>query len=225
MELQSGDVALRANAGTVDDDGLVLDRRAGRISSTQPVVDALGAIAINDVHVLLQPSLGHHLGLVLRGEGLSHRVSDQDPDATGQPLLTAAALDGTPAAAKTARMLNQFSRIARDRLQHAPFNRDRRRQELPPANAILFRGAGTLPRDLPPFPQRWGLKTAFVAGAPMYRGLARLLGMAVVSFAPDDGVTGVAGSNLAHKIATAIRGTHLMPILLGLVGRSPLYGA
>lgn len=204
MELQAGDVAFRANIGTVDKDCIVLDRRAGRINSTQPIVDYLGPITIDGVSVHLAPGLGHRMGMVLRGPGLSPNVTEQDPHRTGVPIAAVRPLDGTPAAKQTAAICNEFSRLALERLKYLPLNHERAAAGLPAANAILFRGAGTLPEIPPPFTQRYGLRAAFVAGAPMYRGLAKILGLDVVDFQPHDGVTGKPDSNLEQKVARAV---------------------
>ncbi len=199
MDLAPGDVAFRANAGTVDERGIVVDRRAGRIPATDAVIAHLGAVEISDVQVMLKPGLGHRLGMVLRGNNLSPRITDQDPHRTGVPLLEVQPREDTAAARFTADVCNEFSRLARERLRTMPQNAERAAAGLPPANAILFRGAGTIADGLQSFGERHGLRAAFVAGAPMYRGLAKILGLEVVAFAPGDGVTGKPDSNLEQK--------------------------
>lgn len=204
MQLQPGDVAFRANIGTVDERGIVVDRRAGRISSTQPIVDFLGPITIDGVTVHLAPGLGHRLGMVLHGQGLSPQVTEQDPHRTGVPIATVQPRDISTQARRTASICNKFSRLVTERLKELPLNRERIAAGLPAANAMLFRGAGMMPALPPQFSQRYGMRAAFVAGAPMYRGLARILGLDVVDFQPHDGVTGKPDSNLERKIARAV---------------------
>lgn len=205
MDLTPGDVAFRANVGTVDERGIVVDRRAGRIASTAPIVEHLGTITIDGIEAHLAPSLGHRLGLILRGENLSPQVSDQDPHRTGVPVAVVRPRDASAAARFTAEICNRLTHLVMERLRELPFNRERAGAGLPPANTILFRGAGTLPASIPTFSERHGLRAAFTAGAPMYRGLARILGMDVTQFAPEDGVTGNPDSNLERKIARALQ--------------------
>ena len=178
IELEPGDVAARANFCTVDARGVVTDRRAGRISSET----CAGLVAmlerdagrIEDVEVRLRAGKGHRFVVVLRGPGLTDGVSDADPHHEGAPVPAAVA--HTPAAAKTARIVNAFVQRAAERL------RDQH-----PANAILMRGLSARPR-LAGYAERFRLKAVAIAAYPMYRGVAQLAGMTVLPTGetPDD---------------------------------------
>src|SRR5205823_8931112 len=120
----------------------------------------------------------HRFVLVLRGAGLSGRLSETDPQALGKPPLPVHALD--PEAARTAELVNTFVNEARTRLADAA-----------PANMVLLRGFDRLP-DLPRFPEVFGLRAAAIAAYPMYRGLAKVVGMDVVK----------TGSTFADEVAT-----------------------
>ncbi|MDD5110433.1 MAG: 2,3-bisphosphoglycerate-independent phosphoglycerate mutase [Patescibacteria group bacterium] len=204
MQVNAGDVAFRANAGTVDEQGIVTDRRAGRIESTRDVIDALGKITISGVEFDLQPSLAHRIGLVIRGKNLSPNISDQDPHKTDVPVHTVKPLDHTPEAKFTADVMNQFTKLTVEKLSNSPFNRKRKESGKLPANIVLFRGAGSIPHDLLSFKDKYNLRAAFIAGGPMYRGIAKILGMTVAEFAPSDGVTGLPNSNLDAKVRRAL---------------------
>ena len=129
------------------------------------LVDRLKAIRLPGVEVLVEPVQEHRFVLVLRGAGLSGRLTETDPQALGKPPLPVKALE--PAAARTAELVNAFVEQARRLLADAA-----------PANMVLLRGFDALP-ELPRFPEVYGLRAAAIAAYPMYRGLAKLVGMDV----------------------------------------------
>src|SRR3989344_4309641 len=167
MEVKKGDVAFRANAGTIDSNEIVTDRRAGRIESTKPVIDALGEIEIKGVKFILQESLGHRIGLLLRGKNLSPRISDQDPHKTNVKVHEVKPLDHTPEAKFTADIMNEFTKLAIKKLADTAFNKKRINEGKLPANIVLFIGSGQIPETLLPFKEKYALNAAFIAGAPI----------------------------------------------------------
>lgn len=180
FELRAGDVAARGNFCTVDAAGLITDRRAGRISTDVCVrlTDRLRDIRLDGVELFVEPVKEHRFVLVLRGPGLSGRLGETDPQALGARPLPARALE--PAAEATAELVNTFVREAGRRLADAA-----------PANMVLLRGFDQLP-ELPRFPETFGLRAAAIAAYPMYRGLARLVGMEVLK----------TGGDFADEVAT-----------------------
>src|SRR5438034_3579330 len=140
FDLRPGDVAARGNFRTVDDRGLITDRRAGRISTEECIrlTDRLREIQVPGVELLLEPVKEHRFVLVLRGSGLSGRLSETDPQALGKPPLPVRALES--GARVTADIVNTFVTEARRLL--ADEN---------PANMILLRGFDQLP-EMPRFP-------------------------------------------------------------------------
>jgi 2,3-bisphosphoglycerate-independent phosphoglycerate mutase len=180
FELRPGDVAARGNFCTVDAAGLITDRRAGRISTEICVAlsERLRGIRLDGVEVIVEPVKEHRFVLVLRGPGLSGRLTETDPQATGQPPLPVVAT--APEAERTAALVNRFVEAARPLLADAK-----------PANMILLRGFDQRP-DMPRFAEIFGVKAAAIAAYPMYRGLARLVGMEVLK----------TGSTFADEVAT-----------------------
>ncbi|MFP4070595.1 MAG: 2,3-bisphosphoglycerate-independent phosphoglycerate mutase [Desulfovibrionales bacterium] len=166
--LQPGDVAARGNFCTIDEDGNVSDRRAGRISSerNEELCARLREISIPGVEIFVTTVKEYRFLLVLRGENLSDKVRDTDPQAIGKPPLRPEALTGE--GQETAQKVEQFVEKTRSVLadQH-------------PANMVLLRGFSKKP-DWPTFPQRYGLHAAAIAGYPMYRGVSKLVGMEVL---------------------------------------------
>ncbi|MBI3636336.1 MAG: 2,3-bisphosphoglycerate-independent phosphoglycerate mutase [Candidatus Rokubacteria bacterium] len=180
FDLAPGDVAARGNFCTVDAKGLITDRRAGRIPSEPAarLVDRLRTIHLPGTTVFVEPVKEHRFVLVLRGKGQSGRLSETDPQALGKPPLPVTALE--PAAETTAGLVNRFIGEAGRLLADAA-----------PANMVLLRGFDELPR-LPRFPDVFGLRAAAIAAYPMYRGLARLVGMEVLK----------TGGTFADEVAT-----------------------
>ncbi len=174
FDLRTGDVAARLNLATVDGDGVVTDRRAGRPSDEdgRRVVDrVLAEIRPPDgVEVTLVHEKEHRAVLVLRGDALGADLEDTDPQRTGLRPVPMTATD--PASASTAEMiqglLDQVGEILADE---------------PRANAFLARGFAQF-SPYPTFQERYGLRAVAVAKYPMYRGVASLVGMTV------DGVPG-----------------------------------
>jgi 2,3-bisphosphoglycerate-independent phosphoglycerate mutase len=165
VPLHPGDVAARGNLCTLDVDGTIADRRAGRISDEEGrrVVARLNEeIAEAEFH----HEKGHRVLVVFRGDDLDPRIADTDPQRTGVPPMEPRALD--PAAAATAEVvaatLTAVGRVLADE---------------PAANGLVLRGFDTQ-RALPSFRERTGIRAAAVAVYPMYRGIAALLGFDVL---------------------------------------------
>jgi 2,3-bisphosphoglycerate-independent phosphoglycerate mutase len=180
FDLRAGDLAARGNFCTVDGAGLITDRRAGRIATDVCVrlTERLRTIRLPGVEVMVEPVKEHRFVLVLRGPGLAGGLSETDPQALGKAPLPVRAL--TPAAAHTAELVNAFVAEAGKRLADAA-----------PANMILLRGFDQLP-ELPRFPEVYAMRAAAIAAYPMYRGLAKLVGMDVLK----------TGGTFADEIAT-----------------------
>ncbi len=166
--LQPGDVAIRCNFCTLDGEGLISDRRAGRISSddSAPIAISLRQIKIPGVQIFVEPVKEHRFVVVFRGEGLGGDVDDTDPQATGVPPLDPVARN--EASEKTASVAKEFLRQAREILKSQP-----------KANFHTMRGFAAKP-SLPSYEEVYGLKAAAIAVYPMYKGLARLVGMDIV---------------------------------------------
>jgi 2,3-bisphosphoglycerate-independent phosphoglycerate mutase len=173
VELQPGDLAARGNLATLDEEGRVADRRAGRIPDDEAleVIRSLEDRLDLDVEVTLAHEAQHRVLVVFRGSDLDPRISDTDPQTTGVPPRSAEARD--PQAERTAKVVAQFDEQVRSVLA-----------DHPRANCLLLRGFDTH-RELPSLSSRFGLTPAAVAVYPMYRGIARLVGMEVLPKAAD----------------------------------------
>ncbi|SMB98489.1 2,3-bisphosphoglycerate-independent phosphoglycerate mutase [Thermanaeromonas toyohensis ToBE] len=191
LQLEAGDVAFRCNFATIDEKGLVVDRRAGRIrEGTSELASSLNKIYLSeDTVAFFAAGTEHRAVLVLRGPGLSPAVSDSDPGTAceGRPMRKVYPLDNTPEAAKTARLLQKFLDIAKEKLRAHPVNLAREAAGLPPANAVLTRGAGIV-TTIPLLAELYkGLKGALIAGENTVLAIGRMVGLEVFS---GEGITG-----------------------------------
>jgi 2,3-bisphosphoglycerate-independent phosphoglycerate mutase len=168
FELQNGDVAVRANFCTLDSTGNISDRRAGRIATniSVPLVHKLRDVQIPGVQVFVEPVKEHRFVIVFRGTGLGDKVNDTDPQRTGVPPLEPVAVDKD--SERTADIARQFIIQARQLLA-----------DQPKANCLTLRGFAGKP-NLPSYEDVYGLRAAAIAVYPMYKGLARLVGMDIV---------------------------------------------
>ena len=173
IEMAPSDVAARGNFCTIDDNGLIVDRRAGRIPTAEsaPLVELLDAIEAPGVDVSAYPVQDYRFVLLLRGDSLSDAITGTDPQVEGAvPLESQPLAEG---ARKTADAVNRFAASARSVLA----GRER-------ANMVVMRGFSGVP-DLPDFGAAYKLNPAAIAAYPMYRGLAHLVGMKIVPTGGD----------------------------------------
>ena len=166
--LQPGDIAARGNFCTIDDKGLIVDRRAGRISTEEcrRLCQQLSGIKMPGIQSLVAPVEEHRFLLVLRGENLHPELSDSDPQQLG--LAPKQILPLNSKATQTATLANGWVTKAKNILAGSH-----------PANMVLLRGFSKLPH-FPSMGELYKLKPLAIATYPMYRGLAKLVGMKVV---------------------------------------------
>ncbi|MDR7401721.1 MAG: 2,3-bisphosphoglycerate-independent phosphoglycerate mutase [Armatimonadota bacterium] len=207
LAFRDGDVALRGNFATVDAGWTILDRRVGRSLQTEEAA-ALAEAVSREVRLTAAPAevevaatVAYRCAVVLRPrEGrLSAKISNTDPAygrveglgvaraVAGTTVEECRPLDDSPEAWTTAELVNEFTRKSREVLDAHPVNERRRRRGQPPANAILLRDAGDHLPAVPSLAERFGLSLGCFVEMPVERGIARLLGMAVVEVPPSAG--------------------------------------
>ena len=180
FDLHKQDLAARGNFCTLDGQGLLTDRRAGRLPTeqSQKLVQELSAIKVAGVELFLKPIKEHRFAFIMRAEGLSAQLTDTDP-----LKLTEAPLPVRPKTAeaeRSAHLVNQFIAQAQAMLK-----------DLSPANAIMLRGFAQLP-EIPSYADMFKLRAAAIAVNGMYRGVSRLAGMEVLD---------LPGSSLADEFS------------------------
>ncbi|UCE18762.1 MAG: 2,3-bisphosphoglycerate-independent phosphoglycerate mutase [Gemmatimonadota bacterium] len=174
FELQHSDVAVRINFASIDEKGIISDRRAGRISTStnNELCQLLQNVELQKVQFFIRPVKEHRAVAIFRGEGLSGKLLDSDPQRVGLPpkkVVPIAEEERNPETQRTATVVNEFIEQAEGIL---------RDQES--VNFILLRGFDQY-KPLPSMQERYKLEAAAIAVYPMYRGVARLVGMDVLN--------------------------------------------
>ena len=168
VDIGASDVAARGNFCLMED-GVISDRRAGRISSEQAAVliEELKKINVPDFDICIYPVMDYRFVLVFKGEYVSSAITETDPQVTDVPVSLSEPKDLN--GLRMANAVNEFTESANIILS---------KMEMP-ANGVLLRGFSKIP-NLPDFGTNYGLKPAAIAAYPMYKGIAQLLGMDVL---------------------------------------------
>jgi 2,3-bisphosphoglycerate-independent phosphoglycerate mutase len=176
FNLTARDLAARGNFATVDDQGHVVDRRAGRLNTEENrriCAKLKEKVAVPGIELFIEPVKEHRVLVVFRGEGLRGDIADTDPQGVGAPPLQPVATD--PGSEKASRVvkefLNQASRVLADEKQ---------------ANFLTLRGFAKH-EPYASMEQRFGLRSLCIANYPMYRGVCSLLGMTLHPAEEDGG--------------------------------------
>ena len=190
VDVIPGDIAFRCNFSTSDEDGIITDRRAGRIrDGTDEIVATLNTMKIEgyeDIEIIFKESTGHRAVLVLRGEGLSGKVSDADPKVEGNK----------PKVVKLNKLVVKSYEMTKDH----PVNLKRIEEGEAPANIIIPRGAGEVP-EVESINDKYEVNSACIAETGLIMGIGRFAGMDIIEM---EGVTGGTDTNLENIRDTII---------------------
>ncbi|MCA6214026.1 2,3-bisphosphoglycerate-independent phosphoglycerate mutase [Thermococcus sp. 101 C5] len=186
LDLDEDDLAFRVNFATIEN-GIITDRRAGRIS-TEEAHELARAIQENvkiPVEFVFVGATGHRAVLVLKGMAKGYKVGENDPHEAGKPPHRFEYADEE--SKKVAEILEEFVQKAHGVLEKHPINEKRRKEGKPVANYLLIRGAGTYPNIPMKFTEEWKVKAAAVVATALVKGVARAIGFDVYT---PEGATG-----------------------------------
>jgi 2,3-bisphosphoglycerate-independent phosphoglycerate mutase len=201
--MEPGMIGFRCNYATISREGIITDRRAGRIHDTGALSSALAEsvdLSKFGVEFAFRSGAGHRASFALKGEGLGHCVSSNDPKKDGVPPLAVQPLKQTAADEKTAAVCNEFVHQSRRILFDHPLNKERVKKGQNPANIVLMRGAGEM-GQFEPFTKKYGISGSVISAASLIAGIGNAVGLSRV---PVQGITGSQDSNIPAKIAAAI---------------------
>jgi 2,3-bisphosphoglycerate-independent phosphoglycerate mutase len=205
IEVRESDVCFRCNFATVDEKMTVLDRRAGRIATEEAaeLAESLKRVKLSkpEVEFVFASTVEHRAVLVLRGPKLSKEVSDSDPAVNGRKTLEVKPLNNSVEAKFTAEVLNELAQKFHEVLKSHPVNREREARGQPPANFVLFRGAGTLPK-IKPLNELYGVEASCVSATPLVRGVCKAAGMRLLNV---EGATGTVRTDYMAKAKAAVQ--------------------
>jgi len=224
LDVIPGDIAFRCNFSTIDENRIVTDRRAGRIrDGTKELVHKLNEMVIegyDDVKIIFKESTGHRAVLVLRSlgdKGLSDAVSGADPKKEGKSPKIVVPTDDTEEAIRTADILNKVVNKSYEMMKNHPVNQEREKNNEPPANIIIPRGAGAVP-EVEPINEKYNIKSACIAETGLIMGIGRFAGMDIVEV---DGATGGVDTNLeniANTIVSYVKNDEYNFLLINIDG-------
>jgi 2,3-bisphosphoglycerate-independent phosphoglycerate mutase len=196
MDFRNGDLVLRGNFATVDEQGNITDRRAGRVIERDEALEICRTLEkdlkfTHNINVALQPSIGHRVVVKFSHPslGLSSKVSNTDPaydridgigiarDSTSLKIQDCVAEEEGDSAAASAQAINEFSRQVVQILANHPVNSRRTARGLKLMNAILLRDSGNHLPSIEPISKRYGLDFGSVVDMPVEVGISRITGM------------------------------------------------
>ncbi|MFW6123943.1 MAG: 2,3-bisphosphoglycerate-independent phosphoglycerate mutase [Acidobacteriota bacterium] len=169
VDVEKNDLVARGNFATLKNNKIV-DRRAGRIPTekNRALCQKLNKCVkeAENTKISFSPGKEHRFVIKFTAEGLSDQLSDADPQKENIPMVYPKPLSSE--AKSTAEIINKVM----DKVTEALKEEDK-------ANTILLRGFSKFP-SIPTMKDLFKLKTAAIANYPMYRGLAKLVGMDVL---------------------------------------------
>jgi 2,3-bisphosphoglycerate-independent phosphoglycerate mutase len=206
VKVLPNDVAFRCNFATVDENFVVLDRRAGRIvnEDASKLAASLQRVRLEkplDVEFLFENTIQHRAVLVIRKHGLSTAVSDSDPGKVGEKVLDVEPLDNSSEAELTAEIVYKLMREFHKTLKEHPVNKERVERGVPPANIVLCRGAGRVP-NITPLSQIFGISAVCIGATPLVRGVCKAAGMKLIDV---EGATGTPQTDFMAKAKATIQ--------------------
>ncbi|MDP2947415.1 MAG: alkaline phosphatase family protein [Nanoarchaeota archaeon] len=191
IKLETGDLALRCNFGTLSE-GKLIDRRAGRTLTTEEASELSEEINTRiklSHHFIFKNTVDHRGVLLIKGPELSGNISNTDPaykkegpiakanENFGEKVLQSKPLDNKKSSKTSAELINEFVKQSYTVLKDHPINIKRKEKNLLPANVILTRDAGA---SLPQFEKKHNW--AILANMPLEKGIARVAGINILSF-------------------------------------------
>lgn len=207
IKLEHGDIAIRANLGCVNENLEVIDRRCGRIESTADFIKNIDGMTIDGITFIVKPGTGHRVGLVMRGKGISDKITNSDVHYVtetevvehweGKKVNLIKPLDKSKEAIFTATVLQKFLEKSHELLEENKLNIQRAKKGEPVGNYFLTRGPGFY-KALPAFNTKYNLKACCIAGAGLYKGIGAMLGMDLIEV---KGATGMANTNVEAKFS------------------------
>lgn len=207
LAFEDGDLALRCNFATLDSNGVIIDRRAGRDLTEEEAADLSRELNTN-VKLISHPAefsfkatLGHRGVLVIRGKGisLSGRITNTDPAYTRvggigvvnidakMILQRCEPMDNSEVARISADLVNEFSEKSNRILDQSNVNQRRLTEHKLTANGVLSRDAGHLLPNFPRINEEYGINFCCLADMPLEVGIAQIVGMHIINLPRPSG--------------------------------------
>ena len=198
IDFKDGDLALRGNYSTLDDDGVITDRRAGRHiekGDADGIADEIKEkirLSSADVSVVVAPTIGHRVTVRIRknSQKLSSSITNTDPaysniggmgvaKAVGDYLKIEKCLplEDTADSRFTADLVNEFSEKSISIMKESKINKKRRDENKKQLSCILLRDAGNKYPDVIPINEKYGMNFSCIVDMPVELGISKVLEM------------------------------------------------
>ena len=198
IDFKNGDLALRGNFSTLNEEGVIIDRRAGRHIEKEDTCGIAKEIEEKikfshpDTSVVVSPTIGHRVTVRIRvnSQKLSARITNTDPaysNIGGMGVAKAVGdflkiekclpLEGTEDSKFTANLVNEFSEQTIDIMKESKINKKRQEQNKKQLSCILLRDAGNKYPDVIPINEKYAMKFSCIVDMPVELGISEVLKM------------------------------------------------
>ena len=198
IDFKDGDLALRGNYSTLNDDGVIIDRRAGRhiekadADGVAKEIEEKIKLSSPDISVVVSPTIGHRVTVRVRKESqkLSSRITNTDPaysNIGGMGVAKAVGdflkiekclpLEDTEDSKFTANLVNEFSEKAISIMKESQINKKRQDENKKELSCILLRDAGNKYPDVIPINEKYGMNFSCIVDMPVEIGISEVLKM------------------------------------------------
>ena len=198
IDFKDGDLALRGNYSTLDEEGIIIDRRAGRQIEKEDAdgvakeIEEKIKFSHPNTSVVVSPTIGHRVTVRIRVDSrkLSSKITNTDPaysNIGGMGVAKAVGdflkiekclpLEETEDSKFTANLVNEFSEQSINILKESKINKRRQEQNKKQLSCILLRDAGNKLPDVIPINEKYAMKFSCIVDMPVELGISEVLKM------------------------------------------------
>ena len=198
MDFKDGDVALRGNFATLNDEGIISDRRAGRKIEKEDSlaiaaeIERLTKFSTPEVTLKVTPTIDHRVVVRIRcaGESLSANITNTDPSyarVDGMGIAKAVGgylkierclpLDESVSSKLTASLVNEFTKQSLEIMKKSEVNKKRKEKNKNLLNSIILRDAGNKYPEVTPINELYSIKFSCIVDMPVELGISNVLKM------------------------------------------------
>lgn len=198
IDFKDGDLALRGNFSTLNDEGTIIDRRAGRQIEREDVKEIAKEIenkinfSYTNSSVVVAPTIGHRVTVRIRTDGinLSSEITNTDPAyarVDGMGVAKAVGdfmriekcfpLEESESSKITANLVNEFTEQSLQIMKESPINQKRGEANKKKLSCILLRDAGNKYPDVTPINEKYSMKFSCIVDMPVELGISDVLKM------------------------------------------------
>ena len=197
IDFKDGDLALRGNFATLNHDGVIIDRRAGRKIEKQDTETVSNEIeekikfSDENATAIITPTIGHRLVIRIRSNcALSSNISNTDPAyvrVAGMGIAKAVTdflkiekclpLDEESHTKLASKLVNELTEQSLDIMKKSKVNERRKENDKKLLNGILLRDAGNIYPKVTPINDLHSMKFSCIVDMPVEIGISEILKM------------------------------------------------